>query len=174
MYALHAGTFHRHGHQPYLSLDFFVAVSRSLPDAVRVVLAYLSGEIVATAILFQGRDTLYGRYWGASGDYNSLHFETCYHQGIEHAIAAGLSRFEPGTQGEHKIARGFAPSVTHSSHYIADPQYRRAIAAYLREERAGVRRYIESAEHHVPYKQADGAAELDVAGAGAPAGTKPR
>ena len=160
VYALHAGTFHRHGHQPYLSLAFFLKVSQQLPDAVRIVLARLGPQIVATAILFQGRDTLYGRYWGAAGEFNSLHFETCYYQGIEYAIGAGLTRFEPGTQGEHKIARGFSPSVTHSSHYIADPEYRRAIAAYLREERAGVRRYIESAEHHVPYKSSDAPLEI--------------
>ena len=153
VHALHAGTFHRHGHEPYLSLPFFLEVSRQMPEAVQVVLARHGTDLVATAILFRGRDTLYGRYWGAAGDYHSLHFETCYHQGIEYAIGAGLRRFEPGTQGEHKIARGFAPTLTYASHYIAEPGYRRAIGAYLAEERAHVLRYRDAAGEHVPFRQ---------------------
>lgn len=152
VHALHAGTFHRHGHEPYLSLDFFRTVSETLPEALKVVLASRDHEIVATAILFEGADTLYGRYWGAGGDYHSLHFETCYHQGVEYAIRRGLKRFEPGTQGEHKIARGFAPTLTHAAHYIVEPGYRRAIAAFLREERAHIERYHAAASDHTPFK----------------------
>lgn len=159
VHRLHASTFHRHGHDPYLSLAAFTEISRALPDALQVLLARHAGEIVATAIFFRGADTLYGRYWGASGDFHSLHFETCYHQGIEYSIREGLARFEPGTQGEHKLARGFAPAFTHSAHLIADPRFSRAIERFLDDERSAVRAYAAEAGEHVPYRDA-GRAEL--------------
>jgi predicted N-acyltransferase len=109
-------------------------------------------EIVAVAVCFVGGDTLYGRYWGAAGDFHSLHFEACYHQGVEYCIAHGLSRFEPGTQGEHKVARGFEPTATHSAHRIADPRFARAIADYLRAEGAAVDEYAAGIRAHVPYR----------------------
>ncbi len=152
VYALHAGTFHRHGHEPYLNPEFFRRVSACPAVAPRVLLALHGGEIIATAIFFQGRDTLYGRYWGAAGDYHSLHFEACYHQGIEHCIREGLLRFEPGTQGEHKIARGFSPTLTQSAHFIRDPRFRTAIGRYLGDERAAIRAYALDAAEHVPYR----------------------
>lgn len=153
VHALHASTFHRHGHEPYLNLAMFTETSARLPDALQVLLARHLGEIVATAIFFRGRDTLYGRYWGAAGDFHSLHFEACYHQGIEYCIREGLARFEPGTQGEHKLARGFAPAYTHSAHLIADPRFARAIERFLEDERAAVRAYAASAGDHVPYRR---------------------
>jgi predicted N-acyltransferase len=105
------------------------------------------------AVFFVGGDTLYGRYWGAADEFHSLHFETCYHQGIEHCIARGLAHFEPGTQGEHKVARGFVPTFTHSAHRIADPRFRRAIADYLRAEGEAVDAYAAGVAEHVPYRQ---------------------
>lgn len=155
VHALHASTFHRHGHDPYLNLAMFTTLSRVLPDALHVLLARRHGDIVATAIFFRGADTLYGRYWGAGGDFHSLHFEACYHQGIEYCIREGLSRFEPGTQGEHKLARGFAPAYTQSAHLIADPRFARAIERFLEDERAAVRAYAAAAGEHVPYRHAD-------------------
>ncbi len=152
VYALHASTFHRHGHEPYLNPDFFAEVGRSESIAPRVLLARHHGDIIATAIFFQGRDTLYGRYWGAAGDFHSLHFEACYHQGIEYCIGQGLSRFEPGTQGEHKIARGFSPTLTESAHLIRDPRFRSAIERYLADERTAIRAYAADAAGHVPYR----------------------
>src|SRR5262249_52208400 len=95
VYALHASTFHRHGHEPDLSLGFSRAVSAAPATEPRVLIARHGARIIATAIFFEGRDALYGRYWGADGDYHSLHFEACYHQGIEYCIARGLKRFEP-------------------------------------------------------------------------------
>ena len=95
--------------------------------------------------------TLYGRYWGAIGDFHSLHFELCYHQGIDFCIEHGLARFEPGTQGEHKIARGFAPSHTWSAHYVADERFRAAIAEFLQQEGASVEAYAQSVAEHVPF-----------------------
>jgi uncharacterized protein len=152
---LHADTFRRHGHEPYLNLAFFTEISRTLPGQPQVLLARQSGEIVATAIFFRGADTLYGRYWGAAGDHHSLHFEACYHQGIEYCIGAGLRRFEPGTQGEHKLARGFAPAFTRSAHEIVEPRFAQAIARFLDDERAAVRAYAQEAGQHVPFRRSD-------------------
>ena len=152
VYALHADTFHRHGHEPYLSLAFFTELSRTLPGALEVLRARRGRSVVATAIFFRGADALYGRYWGASGDFNSLHFETCYHQGIEYCIGTGLARFEPGTQGEHKLARGFRPTLTHSAHFIREPRFAAAIGRFLEEERAAVRAYALAAGEHVPFR----------------------
>jgi len=152
VYALHASTFHRHGHQPYLTPGFFAEVSAIPVVAPRVLLALHGTEIIATAIFFEGAATLYGRYWGAAAEFHSLHFEACYHQGIEYAIGRGLTRFEPGTQGEHKIARGFSPTLTHSAHFIRDGRFRSAIARYLKDERAAIRAYADDASQHVPYR----------------------
>jgi predicted N-acyltransferase len=154
---LHRDTFLRHGHEPYLTRDFFDEACRTLGDALMFKLARQGGKIVATAIFFVGRDTLYGRYWGAGADFHSLHFETCYHQGIEFCIERGLRRFEPGTQGEHKISRGFEPTLTWSGHHIADARFRAAIGDYLRREAASVDDYAALVQAHVPYRDRRGA-----------------
>jgi predicted N-acyltransferase len=151
VYAVHARTFHAHGHEPYLNLACFHEIARTLGDALVVKLALKGDEPVAAAVFFAGPDALYGRYWGAMGDYHSLHFELCYHQGIEFCIEQALSRFEPGTQGEHKIARGFVPCHTWSAHYIADSRFRDAIADFLEREAAHVDAYAESVAAHVPF-----------------------
>jgi predicted N-acyltransferase len=160
VYALKAATFHRHGHEPYLGLDCFLALSRAAGCEPLVLRAYAAGAVVACAIFFRGRDTLYGRYWGADGEYHSLHFETCYHQGIEYCIREGLARFEPGTQGEHKIARGFAPTYTYSAHRIADPRFAEAIGRYLGEERRAIEAYAAEAGRHVPFRAGERPLEL--------------
>lgn len=164
VHRLHAETFRRHGHDPYLNLAFFAEISRTLPGQPVVLLALHGVEIVATAIFFRGADTLYGRYWGAAGDFHSLHFEACYHQGIEYCIAAGLRRFEPGTQGEHKLARGFAPAFTRSAHDIAEPRFAQAIARFLDEERAAVHAYAREAGQHVPFRRNDDELQLGPSG----------
>ena len=150
---VHERNFHRHGHEPYLNYAFFEEIARTLGDALMVKLAMRHGVPVAAAVFIASPTTLYGRYWGAIGDFHSLHFETCYHQGIEYCIERGLARFEPGTQGEHKIVRGFEPSPTHSAHYIADPRFREAIADFLARERVAVHDYSESAASHVPFRR---------------------
>ena len=165
VYRLHAGTFHRHGHEPYLSAAFFTEASAHPAIEPRVLLARYAGEIIATAIFFRGRDTLYGRYWGAAGEYHSLHFEACYHQGIEYCIAEGLAHFEPGTQGEHKIARGFSPTLTHSAHLVRDRRFHAAIDRYLGEERAAIRAYAADAAAHVPFRARDELPDLPPDGA---------
>ena len=151
VFGFSAGTFEAHGHEHYLNVEFFRAVSAVMPQAVVVKLAEFQGEPIATAIFFRGDEVLYGRYWGAAANYHSLHFETCYYQGIEYCIEQGLQHFEPGTQGEHKVPRGFEPTATWSAHWIADPRFRRAIDQYLNDERAGIDQYILEVEQHTPY-----------------------
>jgi predicted N-acyltransferase len=153
VYAFHRDTFLRHGHEPYLTKTFFSEIARSLGDALMVKVALYSGKPVAAAIFFRSDDTLYGRYWGAANEYHSLHFETCYHQGIEFCIERGLTRFEPGTQGEHKVARGFEPVLTWSAHYIADRRFRSAIDDYLGREGAAIDEYAEEVRSHVPFRE---------------------
>ncbi len=154
LYAFYADTFYRHGHDPYLSLDFFKRIGRCLPERLMLKIARLAGEPIAVAIFFIGADALYGRYWGAGGNYHSLHFETCYYQGIEYCIEHGLQRFEPGTQGEHKVPRGFVPTITTSAHYIADARFAAAIRDFAVREARGVDHYAATVGEHVPYHRA--------------------
>jgi len=153
VFLLHEVTFIRHGHTPYLNLAFFRRVARTLADRFFVKLAMRGGTAVAVAVFFRSADTLYGRYWGADADYHSLHFEACYYQGIDYCIANGLASFQPGTQGEHKIARGFEPALTWSAHWIADPALRRAIGAYLQREGAAIDAYASEADAHAPFRK---------------------
>jgi predicted N-acyltransferase len=150
---LYASSFWRRGREPYLNEQFFVDVSRALPDQVVVFLALLNDEPIATAICFRSADTLYGRYWGSDGRYHSLHFETCYYQGIEYCIANGLARFEPGTQGEHKISRGFVATETWSAHWLSHPQFAAAVNDYVDRERDYIDEYIDAVRAHEPYRQ---------------------
>jgi predicted N-acyltransferase len=153
VFGFSAATFEAHGHEHYLNVEFFRAVSTVMPEAVVVKLAEYQGEAIATAIFFRGEKVLYGRYWGAAANYHSLHFETCYYQGIEYCIEHGLEHFEPGTQGEHKVPRGFEPTATWSAHWIADPRFRRAIDEYLNVERAQIDQYILEVEQHTPFRR---------------------
>ncbi|MEO8444185.1 MAG: GNAT family N-acetyltransferase [Gammaproteobacteria bacterium] len=150
---LYASSFWRRGREPYLTEAFFSRIGAVMPDNVLAIVANLGGEPVATALCFRSADTLYGRYWGSQGDFHSLHFETCYYQGIEYCIEQGLQTFEPGTQGEHKISRGFVPTETWSAHWLSHPQFATAIDHYLDRERAHIDEYIESARDHVPYRK---------------------
>jgi len=151
IYGFYADTFYRHGHDPYLNLSFFKRVAAALPDSIMIKIARIGSTPIAAAIFFVGADALYGRYWGAGGNYHSLHFETCYYQGIEYCIEKKLQRFEPGTQGEHKVPRGFVPTLTRSAHYIADPRFAAAIRDFARREARGVDDYAASVNEHVPY-----------------------
>lgn len=155
IYQLINVTFLLRGSSHYFSADFFMQIGESLPDSILVVLAEQDGRAVAAAVFFEGRDTLYGRYWGSLGDYNALHFETCYYQGIEHCIREGLSTFEPGTQGEHKISRGFLPTETHSAHWLAHPEFFAAIREYLELEGQDVERYMRAVDEYSPFRQGE-------------------
>jgi uncharacterized protein len=152
VYAFHRDTFLRHGHEPYLTRAFFAEICRTMGDALMVKVANHGGEPVACAIFFQSPNTLYGRYWGGGVDQHSLHFEACYHQGVEYCIERGLARFEPGTQGEHKIARGFEPTMTWSAHFIADKRFRAAVDDFLMREGAAIDEYAAEVREHVPFR----------------------
>jgi len=127
--------------RPYLTREFYSLIGERMADKVVLVMAKRAGKWIAGAINFVGSDTLFGRHWGCVEQHPFLHFEICYYQAIEYAIAHKLKRVEAGAQGEHKLARGYLPNITYSAHYIADPGLRRAIADYLKRERA----YVEAA-----------------------------
>lgn len=150
-----ARTFLRRGRPPYLNLAFFQEIGRSMGEQVIVILAEHQGTPIAGAICLRSDDTLYGRYWGALDDFHSLHFETCYYQGIDYCLAHGLACFEPGTQGEHKVARGFLPVATASAHWIADARLRAALADHLIAEKRHVQHYMDDVQAHSPYRQPD-------------------
>ncbi|MBN9047880.1 MAG: N-acetyltransferase [Rhizobiales bacterium] len=140
-FAFYMETGSRKWGRPYLTRDFFSLIGERMAERILLVMARRAGRWIAGAINFIGRDTLYGRNWGAIEHHPFLHFEVCYYQAIEHAIDTGLQRVEAGAQGEHKLARGYLPSTTYSAHYIAHPGLRRAVADYLERERA----YVEAA-----------------------------
>jgi predicted N-acyltransferase len=142
----------RSGHGGYLNAEFFQLIGAQIPEHIVMVLAELGGETVAGALYFRDSHTLYGRYWGCLQEFDGLHFEACYYQGIEYCIRHGLQRFDPGAQGEHKIQRGFKPINTYSYHWIEDPQFRAAIDNFLMQESAEIDRYIETASELLPFR----------------------
>jgi predicted N-acyltransferase len=152
IYQLISVTFLRRGSMPYFDLDFFLDVSKHLPGTILLVLAERQKELIAAAVFYESDNVLYGRYWGSDAHYNSLHFETCYYQGIEYCIANNKKIFEPGTQGEHKLSRGFVPTATWSAHWLARPEFYAAIRSYLREEGRHIDRYMDAAGTHTPYR----------------------
>ncbi|MBN9479899.1 MAG: N-acetyltransferase [Bordetella sp.] len=137
-FAFYMDTGDRKWGRPYLTRDFFARVGASMADRIALVMAFENGTPVAGALNFIGREALYGRQWGTLVDRPFLHFELCYYQAIDFAIARGLSRVEAGAQGEHKIARGYLPSPVYSAHFIADPALRDPVAHYLEQERPAV------------------------------------
>jgi predicted N-acyltransferase len=137
-FAFYIETGSRKWGRPYLTRQFYSLIGETMPDKVLLVMAKRAGRTIAGAINFIGSDTLFGRHWGAIEHHPFLHFELCYYQAIEYAIQHKLRRVEAGAQGEHKLARGYMPVTTYSAHYIADPSLRRAIADYLKRERAYV------------------------------------
>jgi hypothetical protein len=138
---------------PYLNRSFFRLVGERMADRIVLFAADLDGQHVASALNFLGSDTLYGRYWGRLLDVPFLHFELCYYRAIEFAIDHELARVEAGAQGEHKLARGYAPVATHSAHWIAHPGLRDAVARYLEAERPAVAEEIEALDEHTPFKR---------------------
>ncbi len=140
--------------QPYLTRAFFSLLGERMADRLLLILALRDGRPIAGALNLIGADTLYGRYWGCSEDVPFLHFELCYYQAIDAAIARGLARVEAGAQGEHKLARGYVPVATWSAHYIPDPGFRRAIADFLERERRAVEESIAFLETMTPFRQA--------------------
>jgi predicted N-acyltransferase len=152
MHGFYLRTFADYGNSPALTLDFLRRLARAMPRSLVIVLGERNGEPVSGALCLRGGDTLYGRYWGASEQVSGLHFETCYYQGIEYCLREGLARFEPGAQGEHKIARGFLPAIVRSRHWIADARFASALRDWCRDERRGVRDYAAMLASHSPFK----------------------
>jgi uncharacterized protein len=140
--------------RPYLTREFFSLIGDSMAEDVLLVMVKRNGRWIAGAINFIGSDTLFGRNWGAIEHHPFLHFEVCYYQAIDFAIARGLKTVEAGAQGEHKIARGYLPQTTYSAHFIADPDLRRAIDEYLRRERAYVAEAARELTEAGPFRKA--------------------
>ncbi|WP_455921365.1 GNAT family N-acetyltransferase [Pseudomonas putida] len=157
VYACYANTYAVRRQSPYLTREFFSLLAERMPEAIRVVFARQAGRAVAMAFSLVGGDSFYGRYWGCLAEFDRLHFETCFYQGMDYAIAHGFKRFDAGAQGEHKLIRGFEPVITRSWHYLSHQGLKNAVAEFLDEERAGVRAYAEEARAALPYRQADGA-----------------
>lgn len=157
IYELISMTFLRRGSMPYFSYDFFVELSARLPDNILVVLAEKNRSPVAAAVFYDTPHALYGRYWGTESRHNALHFETCYYQGIDYCIANRRTVFEPGTQGEHKVSRGFLPVETWSAHWLERPEFFAAVGQYLKSETRHVERYIQSVNAHTPYRREESA-----------------
>jgi predicted N-acyltransferase len=139
--------------RPYLTREFYSLVGERMADRILLVMAKRAGRWIAGAINFIGPATLYGRHWGAIEHHPMLHFEVCYYQAIDYAIAHGLARVEAGAQGEHKLARGYLPTTTYSAHFIADPALRRAVADYLAHERAYVEKEGEELATLAPFRK---------------------
>jgi predicted N-acyltransferase len=142
----------RSGHSGYLDKKFFQLLGKNLPGNLLMVIAHKNGNIIAGALNLKDSTTLYGRYWGCYNEYDFLHFETCYYQGIEYCIEKKLQRFDPGVQGEHKIQRGFKPVYTYSNHWIADAHFRSAITEFLTREARHIAIYKQQAEELLPFK----------------------
>ena len=151
IHGLYELTFDMKGNHAALTARFFQYLGRTLGSNVQVALARDDRDIVAMALFLRSADALYGRYWGASVELSGLHFELCYYRGIDYAIREGLARFEPGAQGEHKLARGFLPTLTHSRHYIAHEGFRQAVADALVHEAAHREAYKDELMTHSPY-----------------------
>jgi predicted N-acyltransferase len=153
-------TYRIRGSLGYLTREFFEYAVERIPDAIRVAFAIHQGKRIAMSFCLRDQKTLYGRYWGALYDVDCLHFETCFHQWIEDAIEQGIERFDPGAQGEHKIARGFRPIKTRSLHWIENQEFGSAIEQFLIRERAHIEHYFQACDDHTPFKLSDEALRI--------------
>jgi hypothetical protein len=151
-YEHYRSTFLNYGNYPALTLPFFLETARMMGEQLLLVTANRNQQMIASSFFLVGDSTLYGRYWGCTEEVPGLHFETCYYQGIEFCIEKGLSRFEPGAQGEHKISRGFLPVPTWSGHWIRDSRFRNPISAFVEEESRQVCQRIKDLAQHSPYR----------------------
>ena len=152
IFGFYLQTFQDYGNSPALTLAFVRHLATTMPRNLVIFMAERDGKPIAGAMCLRGGDTLYGRYWGANEILPGLHFETCYYQGIEYCLREGLTVFEPGAQGEHKLARGFLPTFVHSRHWIADPDFREPLRRWCEEEAVSVRRYAATLAAHSPFK----------------------
>ena len=166
MHRFYASTFAEKWNHAAMTPAFFQHLCDAMPSSVVLLLAERDHQPIAGALCLRSDRVLYGRYWGAVEDVPGLHFEACYHQGIAYCVEHGIDRFEPGAQGEHKLARGFLPADTHSRHWLAEPRFHAALERWCSAEREGVRRYREALAAHSPFKnptEAPGATARPVA-----------
>jgi predicted N-acyltransferase len=146
-------TYLKRGSEPYLNLGFFRQIATTMAEQLLLVLAVKDEKYVGAALSFVGGDSLYGRYWGCYEEYNALHFEACYYQGLDYCIEHGLKRFDSGAQGEHKISRGFQPVATYSAHWIKDARFAKAIEHFVAREQRAMQLYKQDAASYLPFKQ---------------------
>ena len=152
-YRFYLDTVERKWAQAYLSRDFFSRLSGPLAERVVLIMARQQDRWVAGALNFLGTDTLYGRNWGALGEFRTLHFEMCYYRAIDFAIERGLQRVEAGAQGEHKISRGYLPVPTYSVHWIREKPFKDAVAQFVARERSAMLQQIEALKGQSPFRQ---------------------
>ena len=153
IHALYAATFDKYGNYPAFSARCLADMGAALQERMVVFLARRDDTPIATAICFRSDTTLYGRYWGAVERVDGLHFELCYYQGIDYCLRHGLTRFEPGAGGEHKVARGFEPVTVTTLHWIADPRMREVLRQHLRRNAEAIENYADEASMHLPFKR---------------------
>ncbi len=153
LHALYASTFEKFNNHAVLSAACFAELARTLGRRMVLFIAREHGQAVALSLCFRSDEVLYGRYWGASGNYSGLHFELCFYQGIAYCLREGLRRFEPGAGGEHKIARGFTPTLVQSQHWIADPAMRAMIGRHLERQCGAMEEYRAEAAEHLPFRR---------------------
>ncbi|MES2049210.1 MAG: GNAT family N-acetyltransferase [Pseudomonadota bacterium] len=146
-------TYSEHHSSPYLNLDFFLRIGAAMPENIHLIIAHRGEKRIATSLLIQDTNTVYGRYWGCIEHFPCLHFETAYYQAIEFCIKNKIKIFEGGAQGEHKMARGFLPTKTYSAHFLAEDAFSAAVANFLRRETGGIENYFSELDERTPYKQ---------------------
>ena len=151
-FACYQRTYRTHHSPPYMNLEFFLNIAQHLRDQLLLVIGYLEGEPISVALNLLDGERLYGRYWGATQFVSGLHFETCYYQALEFAIAGGFQVFEGGAQGEHKLARGLLPVNTLSYHWLADTEFARAVGHFLTRETHGVAQYVDELKESSPFR----------------------
>jgi len=147
-------TYAAHYSSPYLNLGFFLRIGASMPDNLLLVIAERDGKPIASSLVVHDGQTLYGRYWGALEQHACLHFETAYYQPLEFCIERGLTAFEGGAQGEHKMARGFLPQKTWSAHWLAHPAFSDAVERFLEQESGGIAAYMDELDERNPFRKA--------------------
>ena len=150
---MYASTFDKYGNYAAFSPECFADLASALGRRMVTFIASENDSPVAISICFRSGDTLYGRYWGTNANYHSLHFELCFYQGIDYCLREGLGTFEPGAGGEHKVARGFEPTVVRSCHWIADERMRQLIGQHLERQHPAVLAYAGEAATHLPFRK---------------------
>ena len=151
-YLMYQRTYYKRGMAGYLTPEFFQQLLATMPENLVLIAARRQREMVGAALCLRDSTTLYGRYWGCARELDCLHFETCYYSGIEYCIRNGLEHFDPGAQGEHKVSRGFEPVPTWSAHWIADPNFDRAVAEFVEQEQHHLGQYQQQISQELPFR----------------------